>query len=387
MSDESPLNKDITIHKEPSGRLRINEFHGYMDDRAKRTVILPFLVNGHTHFELSYFKNRFAGGREFVPWLKDLQKIKKELKSAEIQKSTQMALNDSWDFGTGIVIDICNDLSIWHDLKIKDERQQIFVYHELIGFDPDFANQLVDSGKSDLAKLKDEQPLIFSELTPHSAYASSHELMRKIKENAQYNQSLHLAEHNAEMSMLGNKSGAMVDYMKEIGVWSDNWTPGNSSFIEELLDKNFLQRGDIAVHLVKISDKEIGLIAENGVIPCLCPRSNDFYNNGQPPVNELLNQGLKPLLGTDSLASNSSLNMIDEVRFALIEWPGVPPIEVFKMATTNIKQFLPFSDPSNFFPLRDDSIMPFIEIVFAHPVDDPFESFKTDTIVEQNIHD
>ena len=66
----------------------------------------------------------------------------------------------------------------------------------------------------------------------------------------------------------------------------------------------------------------------------LCPRSNDRLNVGKAPADLFKKLGIPLALGTDSLASNDSLSLFDEARFAASLWPGLfPPEELLYMMT------------------------------------------------------
>ncbi len=74
-------------------------------------------------------------------------------------------------------------------------------------------------------------------------------------------------------------------------------------------------------------------MAGEGVKVCLCPGSNQFLQTGKAPVQDYLDQGLLPSLGTDSLASNPELSLWREMRLLAEAHPTVLPTEIFRMAT------------------------------------------------------
>jgi cytosine/adenosine deaminase-related metal-dependent hydrolase len=91
----------------------------------------------------------------------------------------------------------------------------------------------------------------------------------------------------------------------------------------------------ICVHGVHISATEAELLAGRRAGVCLCPGSNRVLGVGRARVDMLLAKGLKPCLGTDSLASNRELNLWREMRILQEDHPGVTPAAIFAMATIN----------------------------------------------------
>ena len=385
MEDDNPLIGNVTISKNSDGILTIMENAGLKTSLEKRRMIIPFLVNSHTHLELSFFYNKIKSDIDFVTWLKILLDLRTNTPIEKITAAMRESLNKSWDYGTGMLIDICNDISNWNYKSFVNDLQNVFIFNELIGFDPQKSDDILEAGIENVSTLQETSAYSVG-ITAHSLYSCSAQLLDSINARSAYPISIHLAEHDAEISMFKDLSGAMVDYMKSIGAWLNNWNPANQSIIKYAIENGLIRKGDLAVHLVKADKEEINLLAEYGIIPCLCPRSNDYFNNGQPAVREMLKAGMKPLLGTDSLASNNSLNMVDEIRFALNTWMDVSPLDIMKMATVNITQFEPFKNVNNFFPLISGKKMPFVELIFENEIFDPYESLKRDHILEQNIY-
>jgi cytosine/adenosine deaminase-related metal-dependent hydrolase len=97
-----------------------------------------------------------------------------------------------------------------------------------------------------------------------------------------------------------------------------------------LLDENTL-----AVHLVFADKKDILLLAKKNVNACLCPRSNQVLHHHLPDVAMMVKSGLKLCLGTDSLASNDSLSIFDEMKFLSETFADISPKDIVSMATIN----------------------------------------------------
>jgi cytosine/adenosine deaminase-related metal-dependent hydrolase len=105
--------------------------------------------------------------------------------------------------------------------------------------------------------------------------------------------------------------------------------------IDVASDRGLLAPDVLLVHLTDIRSRELDLVAASGAEVVLCPRSNLFIEVKLPPLTEMLNAGLKPALGTDSLASNLSLDVLAEAKALADRFPSVSPGVLVDMATTN----------------------------------------------------
>ena len=91
----------------------------------------------------------------------------------------------------------------------------------------------------------------------------------------------------------------------------------------------------LAVHLLQVSRPEMRLLGESGVRVCLCPRSNERLHGAIPDVEGFLRAGLRPALGTDSLASVPSLSIWDEMAFMAEKYAHILPEAILAMGTRN----------------------------------------------------
>ena len=89
----------------------------------------------------------------------------------------------------------------------------------------------------------------------------------------------------------------------------------------------------LCVHCVHITENEIRLLANSGAHICLCPGSNRFLRVGKAPVQNMLKYGLLPALGTDSIASNETLDLWREMRILREDHPGIDPGKILEMAS------------------------------------------------------
>ncbi len=197
-------------------------------------------------------------------------------------------------------------------------------------------------------KKEENQPDIHN--TAHAPYSTHIELLRTLKNRALRSGqifSIHTAESVAEHDMISQGKGEMRNFLEKRGFWDDSFQPtgkdqqGSISYLHQhsLLDKQTL-----CVHCVHVTNQEIDLLTETRAKICLCPGSNRYLGVGTAPVEDYLNKGILPALGTDSLTSNPELSLWREMRLLAEEHPGIQPKDILRMATLGGAEALGLED-------------------------------------------
>jgi cytosine/adenosine deaminase-related metal-dependent hydrolase len=174
-------------------------------------------------------------------------------------------------------------------------------------------------------------------LSPHAPYTLHSNLLPDIAAAAQMQLplSLHLAESREESDLLFGSSGPLADEMYPLVGWQDYLpAPRKTTPARFFDDGGLLGSSTLVVHGVQLTPADAALLQERGVTVCLCPRSNERLAVGTAPVHLFNKLGIPLCLGTDSLASNDSLSLWDEIRFALDSYRGeLGPERLLEMAT------------------------------------------------------
>ncbi len=145
---------------------------------------------------------------------------------------------------------------------------------------------------------------------------------------------MHVAESKDEIRLLQRKKSGFEKLYQAAG-WDTAWSPEADSPFEYLHRLGLLSRNFLAVHAVQATDRDIGLMKKSRTPVAHCPRSNKETGVGKMPLKKFLDAGITVGLGTDSLASSPSLNMWDEMRYALRihKNSGVSARDIFEIAT------------------------------------------------------
>ena len=303
-------------------------------------LLVPLLVNAHTHLELTDFPHwvtKFeeeASPRNFVDWILRLIRIKQKLGEKQYRLSLSHGINQSIAAGTGAV----GDILAYHAARDLYQNCPLVgsLFLETLGQDPTVICRLRDSL---YGALKDEVfGLVELGISPHSPYSISQDYLQSIYVRCQRDKlrcTTHLAESPDEVAFVEQSQGDLASRLYPYIGW-ESYIPQPSGLrpVEYLRQQGGLFPENLLVHGVHLNDSEIKILAENKMWLALCPRSNATLNVGKAPAGKLHRAGVKLSLGTDSLASCDSLSIWDEMAFAH-HWFGgeLDAPTLFAMAT------------------------------------------------------
>jgi len=319
--------------------LLLNDAQGLPIVDFGEAVLMPPMANAHTHLELTHVPRWDASGEtgrvcEFIDWLLKLIGVLRGVPLEEYRFSLADGMTAVMRCGTGAVGDILSRISARGVYRKSPLRGRLFL--EGLGIDPDRCRASLDILEKTLRE--DAPGAMEYGLAPHAPYTLSRDFFRQLSDLAtrlSLPQSMHVAESPAESTLLMDGSGAFVErFYPRIG-WGRRIPPASGKTpVEWALREGMLHPGDLLVHGVQVSAKDIDAIASRGLYVVLCPRSNDRLGVGKAPVGAYRAAGVPLLLGTDSLASCDSLSLWDEVAYARRNFAGqLDPPALLRMAT------------------------------------------------------
>jgi cytosine/adenosine deaminase-related metal-dependent hydrolase len=144
---------------------------------------------------------------------------------------------------------------------------------------------------------------------------------------------VHVAESAEELEFITTGRGAWAQLLHHRGIDFSDWGLPAGSPLGHLDSLGLLDGTTLAVHLVHADSRDLSLLEKRGTPMCVCPRSNQALHGCLPDVAGLLAAGPPVALGTDSLASVSSLNLFDEMAFLASAAPQLEPARILAMAT------------------------------------------------------
>lgn len=287
-------------------------------------VLLPSLVNAHCHLELSYLKGAIPRGCGYAGFAAAMAAVRNHFTPEQRACAIAEADRRLFESGTGAVGDIANDDSSF--AVKRSSRLAYRTFAEVFGLrtpNTDIARQLLDYPATTL--------------TPHSLYSLNDREFKALCREGDGLLSIHFMESPAERQLFEGH-GPLLDWYARAGFDCDFLHYASPA--ERLTACVSADRSVMLVHCTCVTQKDIDLIMSHFRAPvywCLSPRSNDFISGLQPDTDLLRRNGLQLCIGTDSLASNTSLSLADEL-LALAD--RVPALELLRAATATAARAL-----------------------------------------------
>ncbi|WP_337287801.1 amidohydrolase family protein [Candidatus Methylomirabilis sp.] len=316
----------------------IREFPTEPHDDLGSAVILPGLVNAHTHLELTGLHGRLPLGKSFTEWVTALLGLRAELDDEFFATSARLGATTLLRSGVTCVADITMFGSSVAPLKAAGLRGIIF--QEILGPHPEQAMERLDAAEKALQSLQlhTDGSLLSVGLSPHAPYSLSEPLLLRCAELLRRRNlpaTIHLAESPEEVTYIGLGLGPIAtELLPAVGRHSSSHRVCGESPVAFIDRVGLLSDQLLAVHLVHVGMSDLKLLRQRGVALAVCPRSNHYLKVGTAPLPRYLAASLRVGLGTDSLASNDTLSLWDEMRFARRLYDGaVTPQQLVTMAT------------------------------------------------------
>jgi len=288
-------------------------------------VIMPSLINAHTHLELSALKGKLPLKQGFRHWVRQLLNEREAAGTKTLCIEAARAITELKASGCCAVGDI-STLGLTRDL-ISDSGLAGVWFQEYLG---NINGRLIcDPVASGPAAVS---------LAGHAPHTTSPELLVHLKQAAGrcgLPFSIHLAESEDEIDFLTTGRGQWADFLNERGIDFSGWPLPVKSPVRYLDVLGLLDSLTIAVHLIDADARDLDILCQNRVRICLCPRSNHTLHQRLPDIEKILSKGLAPCLGTDSLAGVDSLSMFDEMAYTADCFPAIPPAGIIEAATIN----------------------------------------------------
>ncbi|MDH5542906.1 MAG: amidohydrolase family protein [Nitrospinota bacterium] len=342
-------------------------------------IVLPGFVNAHCHLQLSGMRGRKYPG-SFSKWIPGVIRYNMETPQDLREASMKEAIEEMQGSGISAVGDIASSGDFVSPLAGSRLKGITFLEplapHEK---DAEEALQKTRATAEELARRG-----IDVGIAPHSAYNVSPKLLKLLKmlaEELSIPFSIHLAETLDEDEFIWHGSGELAGLLEERGFLPDGFRGYGKSPVAHLHSLGILEN-TLAVHLNEIDENDIKLLASANAVPVFCPGSSVWFGRGNVmPLKKLLDYGLKPALGTDSLASNSSLSMLNELRMGAAYFPSLPRERLIEMATVNGARALDLNSGS-IEKGRDADLIAFkMKDGLKEPLDAVFKAKKADFVM------
>ena len=291
-------------------------------------ILLPGMVNAHCHLELSSLRGAIPPGGGFVAFARGMGAQRGRFSDEQQQRAISAADARMWHDGVAAVGDVANGERAFAVKERSAIRYRTFA--EVFGLQA--ASAAAVAGLLDHAE---------TSLTPHSTYSVPDALFRKVCREGDVPLSIHFMESPAEAALYRGE-GELAAWYAERG-WSCDFLSYGSP-VERLVASVPPTRSVLLVHNCCVTQQTIDRVMAHFTAPvwwCLCPGSNRYISGLRPPVELLRDNGLNICMGTDSLASNEALSLVDELRLL---GDGIPLAERLQWITSGGAAALGFGD-------------------------------------------
>jgi 5-methylthioadenosine/S-adenosylhomocysteine deaminase len=289
-------------------------------------VLVPGLVNTHTHLELTHLAGRNPE-QSFPRWIRRVRSLKEETKPDEFDAVAERGLRDCWAQGVTCVADTGDTGAALRALFRLGGRG--IAYHEVFGPDPAQLDTSLAGLKHRIAELRRFTSFQASlGVSPHAPYTVSAALYKAVAGYALRDGlpiAVHLAESREESLFVREGMGPFA------AAWGDRGIPVEAhgvSPVQFLNSLGVLRFGTLCIHTVQLDARDIVTLAASEVGVAHCPLSNRAHGHGTAPLAEMRKAGVRVGLGTDSVVSVGALDLWGEASAA-----GLTGDEALRMLT------------------------------------------------------
>ncbi|MBR2900948.1 MAG: amidohydrolase [Clostridia bacterium] len=284
-------------------------------------IAIPAFVNAHTHAYMSVLRNA-ADDLPFMTWLfEGVMPREEKLNNEQAYWGSLLACAEMIKRGCGTFCDMHLFPGASAKAAVKSGMRAV-VSRGLTGSDG--GQRRLDEQYAEIEEWKDHKNISFM-LAPHAIYTCDKEFLLKVSSEAKrlgLGLNIHLSESKAEFGDCLRDNGCTpTEYCESLGLFENK---------------------TLAAHCVQLTENDISILAKRGVSVASNPKSNLKLGNGIAPIYQLDQAGVNVCIGTDSAASNNSLNMFSELNYMTLLHKGtnydstaIPAKKALDFATVN----------------------------------------------------
>ncbi len=296
-----------------------------------QAAILPGLINAHSHLELTVMRGFLEREEsDFSAWLRKLTSARPAMTPEDLIVSATCGAIEAARAGVTSVGD--SSSSGAHTMQaLRRVGLRGIVYQESFGPAPERAAENVAQLCDQIGGMQEyENDLVRAGVSPHSPYtvsATQLEIISRLAIDEKLPLMVHAAESQAEKLLLLEGRGAFAEGLNKRGI---DWDAPRISTIAYLQRHGVLDTRPLLAHCINVDDNDLDLIKQSGAAIAHCPKSNAKLGHGCAPFAQFVSQGITVGLGSDSVASNNTCDILEEARFATLlarlDWGSSPRV-------------------------------------------------------------
>jgi cytosine/adenosine deaminase-related metal-dependent hydrolase len=325
---------------------------GVLEEETESTefyngILIPGFVNSHCHIELSHLKGHFSKKSGMAGFIQQIRELRYVTDEAGRYEAIATEMQKMYQSGVSAMADISNSSE---SFKAKSESLMYTrTFLEVFGSEESDMPRIMSSVR-ELSKLAKEFG-IDAAPTPHSCYTMSPSLLRESSADAIAAGwlSYHNQESWQEEELIIKGSGPLHDDYKSRGMSTPpvKGVPSLLYFLEVIESvKANIDESILLVHNTFTNEESVSYAMERlkSLYWAVCPLSNLFIHDALPPLELLRRLNANITLGTDSLSSNDTLSMVDEINCIHKYFPTIPLKEILEWSSYNGAKFLGIED-------------------------------------------
>ncbi len=301
-------------------------------------IILPGLVNAHTHLEFSDLDRPLPAGGGLPAWIERVVAMRRSRAAAGVADAARLraAVASGLEQSAAAGVTAIGEIATASHPLVGQAGPLVRVFREALGLVPVAMAAARSTVVRDLARMNSEGTC--TGISPHAPYSVAESLGRQVIGEAVRRQlpvMMHLAESRDEADLLATGGGAFRTLLEQLGAWQPGTPPRLLSLADWITLLARAPRG-VVVHGTFLPEDQAALsrLARHRDRLCVvvCPRTTLAISGRLPPVEAFLAAGIRVAIGTDSRASNPDLSVLAECR-TLVDVGVVSPREALTMAT------------------------------------------------------
>jgi cytosine/adenosine deaminase-related metal-dependent hydrolase len=312
-------------------------------------IITPGFVNAHCHLELSHMKGHIPEKTGLIDFVFNIVTQRNKFTEEQIAEAIEKAEQEILQSGTVAVGDICNNAS-----TVQQKQKGNITYYnfvEVTGWLPQIAKQRFATSLEVFNQFNIQHSTFKNCLVPHAPYSVSEVLWHLLAQQFSGKTTpIHNQETAFEDDLFTTKSGDFIRMFELMHLDNSFFKPSGKSSIQTYFHHFQNAQNILLVHNTFINEADILFVKEAAAKNkqtayfCLCVNANLYIENSLPPVELISKHTGNIVLGTDSLASNRSLNMLDELKTIMQNFSFLTTEQLLQWATINGAKALQFDE-------------------------------------------
>lgn len=303
-------------------------------------AICPGFINSHCHLELSHMKGKIPPGDNLIAFIKQVVRHRNDDLSS-IQPAIVEADQYMYDHGIAAVGDISNSTDSFN-IKTKSHIS----YHTFIEYFDLLDRRITAHEISKYNQVREtaQEYLLQHSAVPHAPYSVTPALFKALAKlnPAGIPVSIHNQETLDELLLFKEQQGGFIPFYNAIGIDLEDFHPETDNALIYALSQMRRENPTLLVHntFTTIIDIQVAKQYHSDLFWCTCPNANLYIENKLPDYKAFMSQNCRMTIGTDSLASNYQLDIIEEIKTINKYYPEIPLMELLRWGTINGAQFL-----------------------------------------------